>query len=681
MTPALPDPVASAALLVGSSSYRDVRLSALPGVANNAADLCAILTDHASWGLPAERSRVLLDCPDPGELIESLDRSARLARDTFLFYYSGHGLVTTEGELVLPTKSTNLDLHKHTGLPFSHVRDIMARCRAERRVVILDCCFSGRALYAMSDPAATVIGQLDAEGTFVMTSASANSASIAPEGARNTAFTGGLLDILRDGIPGVGEWLSLDELYDHTLTAMVRRGWPRPQRLGTNTIGRFRFLRNRAWRKIFSPVPIRTKPEPPGNAADPESAVNLAAYRQWADGVRGAVAAVTPALGTADRDGLTLLDGSYPPDPGDGVSSDCEQAGISLVRETMLAMRAQYGDGATTAAVILGVLADGLHSLLVAGYSPQRLEAEVSACAASLSTWMELSGASACPVGLATGDSQLRAAVKTALGRHEAAESVVAAAIAVGARNVGIIAKETSPGTAQESTFVLETALLAPNGTAVPIALEEPLIVVSTDGEIDARTLIQQARAVPSPLLIIAPRISIYAMRSLLHGFRTVVVVRPASPGFDLIALRDRVTQDGGKWCRARRALVHAEATTIERARTDLELDRSRLTVAVADLESLTIAARALAIVRSAADAGVVSGGGLLLEAAAAQADPVSPGGVVDALVRAAAHEPRKQLRADAPSGTEPVDALATVRGALMHAAATARRYLQVGTS
>jgi hypothetical protein len=225
-----------------------------------------------------------------------------------------------------------------------------------------------------------------------------------------------------------------------------------------------------------------------------------------------------------------------------------------------------------------------------------------------------------------TGDSQLRAAINTALSGHEAAESVVTAAVAVGARNVDVIAKQASWGTDAESTFVLETALLAPNGTAVPIALEEPLIVVSTDGEVDTRALIQQARAVESPLLIIAPRISIYAMRGLLHGFRAVVVVRPASPGFDLVALRDRIAQDGGKWCRARRVLVHAEATTIERAGTDLELDRSRLTVAVADRESLTIAARALAIARSAADAGVVSGGGLLLDAAA-QADSVSPGG------------------------------------------------------
>lgn len=681
MAPVLPDPVASAALLVGSSSYRDARLGALPGVANNTADLCALLTDHASWGLPAERSRVLLDCLNPSELIESLDQSARMAKDTFLFYYSGHGVVTTEGELVLPTRSTNLDLRKYTGLPFSHVRDVVARCQAERRIVILDCCFSGRALHAMSDQAATIIGQLDAEGTFVMTSSSATSVSIAPEGARNTAFTGGLLDILRDGIPGLGEWLSLDELYDNTLTAMARLGWPRPQRLGTNTIGRFGFLRNRAWRKVLPQIPIRSKAPRPGNGADSELAVDLAAYRQWADGVRAAVAAVTPALGSVDRDGISLLDGSYPPDSGDSVPISGEQAGVSLVRETMLAMRAQYGDGATTAAVILGVLADGLYPLLVAGYSPRRLDAEVSACAARLSTWMEASGAGVCPTALVTTDSQLRAAVRTALSGHEAAESVVTAAIAVGARNVDVIAKEAGSGTDPESTFVLETALLAPNGTAVPIALEEPLIVVSTDGEVDSRALLEQARAVPSPLLIFAPRISIYAMRSLLHGFSAVVVVRPASPGFDLGALRDRITHDGGQWCRAHRALVHAEATTIERSPIDLELDRSRLTVAVADPESLTTAARALAIARSAADAGVVIGGGVLLDTAASQAEAVSPGGVVDVLVCAAAREPLRQLRAAAASGTEPVDVLATVRGTFIHATATARRYLMVGTT
>jgi len=217
MIPVLPDPAASAAVLIGSSTYRDPRLDALPGVVNNVRDLSEILTDSAFWGLPKERCRTVLDGAHPQDMSEPLDELASLARDTFVVYYSGHGVITREGELVLPTELTNLDRPKRTALPYASVRDIVSQCRASRRIVILDCCFSGRALHAMSDATTAVIGQVDVEGIYVMTSAPATSPSIALPGARNTAFTGGLLGILRDGIPESSELLSLDDLYNCAL--------------------------------------------------------------------------------------------------------------------------------------------------------------------------------------------------------------------------------------------------------------------------------------------------------------------------------------------------------------------------------------------------------------------------------------------------------------------------------
>src|SRR5262249_18449761 len=155
-------------------------------------------------------------------------------------------------------------------------------------------CFSGRALRAMAEEATTIAGQLDAEGTFIMTSAPATSVSIAPEGARNTAFTGELLGILRNGVPSLGELLCLDDLYDQALTAMVRRGWPRPQRLGTNTVGKFRFLRNRAWfrRLLPGPAPDQPAPDQPDRHAAADKPTSLTRYRHVAAGVRAAVGVV-----------------------------------------------------------------------------------------------------------------------------------------------------------------------------------------------------------------------------------------------------------------------------------------------------------------------------------------------------------------------------------------------------
>ena len=680
MALSLPDPAASAAVLIGSSTFRDARLAALPGVANNVADLAAILTDAELLGWPAQRICTLLDCVDTSELIGQLSQLAGKAFDTFVVYYSGHGLLSNDGDLVLATPAARADMPKYTGLPYACIRDIVDRCRAARRIVILDCCFSGRALRAMSDPATAVIGQVDADGIYVLTSAPATSTSVAPEGARNTAFTGGLLQILASGIPGASELLSLDEVYDHALKAMARHGWPRPQRLGTNTIGRLGILRNRAWRRARVPTHI----EPP---ADPGR------HRHLAEGVRDAVAVAAPALGPTGLDGLDALQSAFPASgpvgpvgPGE---ADGREAGIALVRETMLAMREQYGDGATTAAVILGVLVDGLQTLLESGAEPGSLDAEVGAETARVAHRLlaEALPAPDIPDPAAPSLDGLAAAMRTALCRHEVADAVVAASRSVGAGNVEVVSASAAEFPPTDSAFVLDSKVLAPNVATSAITLDDPLVLASPDGEIDTRALRAAVGNSRPTLLIIAPRVTIFAVRTLLHAFSQVVVVRPTDPAVDLAALRDRLDPGGAGpgWSRAHRALVLPTATTIDRPHADLELSRNRITLNVADRDgpgNMATAVRALAVARSVADAGVVPGGGAALRAAAALREGGTAPGPVIALVRAAACEPyrRVQLITGEPDtagpGGVPVDSLATVRGALAHAAATAGRFI-----
>ena len=60
MATSLADPAASAAILIGGSTYRDARFPPLPSVANNVADLRAVLTDITMWGLIDEHLGVRL---------------------------------------------------------------------------------------------------------------------------------------------------------------------------------------------------------------------------------------------------------------------------------------------------------------------------------------------------------------------------------------------------------------------------------------------------------------------------------------------------------------------------------------------------------------------------------------------------------------------------------------------
>jgi hypothetical protein len=272
---------------------------------------------------------------------------------------------------------------------------------------------------------------------------------------------------------------------------------------------------------------------------------------------------------------------------------------------------------------------------------------------------------------------------------------VVAAARSVGAGNVEVAQVSAGTSTAIASTFVLDSKVLAPNAGAGPISLDAPLVVASADGQIDVRALLAAAGgsggggSSRTAILIIAPRVTTVAVRALLHAFSQVVVVCPTARGFDLAALRDKLAPAAERpgWGRARRALVLPTATTIDRLPADLELSRNRVMLNICGRDDAAMAVRALAVARSVADAGVVPSAGAALRAAAGE--PSTEHDPVTALVRAAACEPYRRIQLAAghhgekTSGPDTArmvettaDSLATVRGALAHAAASAARYL-----
>jgi hypothetical protein len=99
----------------------------------------------------------------------------------------------------------------------------------------------------MSDPDTVIHGQTDIEGSFTLASSGRAQVSLAPVGARYTAFTGQLIEILTDGIPGGPEYLSLGEISRELVRAMRTRSWPSPQTHGTNNAHELDLVRNRAW--------------------------------------------------------------------------------------------------------------------------------------------------------------------------------------------------------------------------------------------------------------------------------------------------------------------------------------------------------------------------------------------------------------------------------------------------
>jgi hypothetical protein len=246
VTVRLPDRNASRALLIGASRFTTAGLHDLPAVANNVRALADVLTDSDIGILDRAGCRMLADPATPQEVGDAIDAAVSEATDTLVLYYAGHGLLSQRGVPYLAVGSTNADplRVRYSGVPMEWLRSALADSPADNRILILDCCFSGHAAEALSAAASAVIAELDIRGTYTLASAPAHSSAVAPVGERFTAFTGELLEVLRQGIRGGGPLLSLADIFPTLTRALLTRGMPRPQHLGTGLADRIALVRN-----------------------------------------------------------------------------------------------------------------------------------------------------------------------------------------------------------------------------------------------------------------------------------------------------------------------------------------------------------------------------------------------------------------------------------------------------
>lgn len=230
----LPDADRSRAILIGTSDYeRQEMLQGLPAIRNNLTALEAILTNPRT-GVFRSDSCIVVDTPDsPRSLMARLTRGAALAEDVLLVYYAGHGLLNPAGDLHLAVRETDQGQLDGTAVPYEWIRQTLLNSIAKLRILILDCCFSGRAVGAMSSDSAA-LAQIDISGTYILASTTANQISISPPGEKFTAFTGELIKLL--SIESQHS-LPLGEIYGLLSAGLARRGLPKPKCSVGDTIG------------------------------------------------------------------------------------------------------------------------------------------------------------------------------------------------------------------------------------------------------------------------------------------------------------------------------------------------------------------------------------------------------------------------------------------------------------
>ena len=150
--------------------------------------------------------------------------------DLLLLYFSGHGVLDSQGRLFLAIKDTQRELLKATAIPASFISDDMDACRSKRQILILDCCHSGAfARGAKGDSPAVTQSTFEGNGFGRVVLTASDSTQYALEGdqviqqASLSLFTHYLLEGLTTGAADSARdgWITLDEWYDYAYDHVV----------------------------------------------------------------------------------------------------------------------------------------------------------------------------------------------------------------------------------------------------------------------------------------------------------------------------------------------------------------------------------------------------------------------------------------------------------------------------
>lgn len=314
-------------LLIGSAQHATGSLLPdLPSVTATLDDLAEVLIGRCD--VPADQITTVADPANPIELANAIERTAEQADDVFLLYYAGHGVLNRDGALHLATQAT-VDLSRgrvwHQALAYTEVNELLRQyCRASRVVAILDACHTGRAFAPSAGSLYTAFDRAG-QGSCLLAAASRDEWALAPAGARRTAFTGALIDLLSDGDPAAGPQLTLDTAVRCLTRLLSAQGLPTPRWWSVDQIGDLTLADNPAYQP-----PVQARPEAP----EWDLYISYAAAdKEWAEWIAW----------TLEDAGYRILVQAWDISPGAPLTSRIDQA-ISRSAGTLVILSSAYAE-------------------------------------------------------------------------------------------------------------------------------------------------------------------------------------------------------------------------------------------------------------------------------------------------------------------------------------------------
>lgn len=243
------------ALLIATDTHTDPELRQLTAPAGDVRALAAVLTDPDLAGFEVD---VLLNAPHH-VVVERIGDfyAARRRDDLALLYFSGHGLRDDRGRLYFAATNTRWDRPGYTGVPATLVDEAMSQSLSRRKVLVLDCCYSGAfpaGVGAKGDRAVHTLDRFGGRGRVVLTASDSTQFSF-EGGARvgdavGSVFTRHLVEAVQTGaadLDGDGD-VSLDELYEWVSDRVIAERPGQRPKLQQEVDGRIVISRNPNWR-------------------------------------------------------------------------------------------------------------------------------------------------------------------------------------------------------------------------------------------------------------------------------------------------------------------------------------------------------------------------------------------------------------------------------------------------
>jgi DNA-binding CsgD family transcriptional regulator len=266
---------------------------------------------------PTLKLRKSSDLPD--QLITSFEA----VTDVAVFYFVGHGQISSDNQLCLGLMRSRPDSNRRaaTSLRFADVRQALQESSAAVKIVLLDCCFSGLAAEpTLTGPEGDVLDLISGTGAYTMAATSAyttawyeNEAGLAEP---QTYFTKYLADLVEEGIPGQPAQLRLDPLFKQLRNNLAVAGRPIPCSRAVNDAREFVFAYNAA---------------PPTTHRDPEQelatlSLALAEKEREVDRLKEQMASTEPRDAEQVRELLDAIDNAARPLDDTRVAQDSRRA-------------------------------------------------------------------------------------------------------------------------------------------------------------------------------------------------------------------------------------------------------------------------------------------------------------------------------------------------------------------